>query len=424
MPPSLLQTLKRQQISLLLSGIVLVLLPLQSLAKENIMALFDINKYIEEQGSEEPVSSIMRPNTQTEEPDTMMDFYKRFSKSIYDAFPDKEKFRETFVKQRKTGINWDEVRRYTREADMQDAIQSSIEQALGIMPQQQEEEPEQPQGLTLVDVTDTDEGRLSNEAPLQELMSDLTEEKITKEELPAVGGLMSPRLDEKGKGPDKPQAPRNADEGFDPIEASKNEKTKEFYLQIGQKAESDHGSVPVPTKDAKEKNIPEAQRSKDVGFGHKVKASENASGMIHGIKFKNDDGTYIELTEDQKVEILNADMAAEADLARRSGWDKKLKKIGTSWEELDYKYRNALTSLAYNVGGGKAGKGWTAVLTAAKNGDAKAFAKEMRRKDAGRNTAGMDNRVAKELYYAGIIKNLSEVADVLPLADRRSGVPS
>jgi len=148
------------------------------------MALFDINKYIEEQGSEEPVSSIMRPNTQAEEPDTMMDFYKRFSKGIYDAFPDKEKFKETFVKQRKTGINWDEVRRYTREADMQDAIQSSIEQALGIMPQQQEEEPEQPQGLTLVDVTDTDEGRLSNEAPLQELMSDITEEKITREELP------------------------------------------------------------------------------------------------------------------------------------------------------------------------------------------------------------------------------------------------
>jgi predicted chitinase len=165
---------------------VLVLLPLQSLAKENIMALFDINKYIEEQGSEEPVSSIMRPNTQAEEPDTMMDFYKRFSKGIYDAFPDKEKFKETFVKQRKTGINWDEVRRYTREADMQDAIQSSIEQALGIIPQQQEEEPEQTQGLTLVDVTDTDEGRLSNEAPLQELMSDITEEKITKEELPAI----------------------------------------------------------------------------------------------------------------------------------------------------------------------------------------------------------------------------------------------
>jgi len=158
------------------------------------MALFDINKYIEEQGSEEPVSSIMRPNTQAEEPDDMTDFYKRFSKSIYDAFPDKEKFRETFVKQRKTGINWDEVRRYTREADMQDAIQSSIEQAMGIVPQQ-EEEPEQPQGLTLVDVTDTDEGRLSNEAPLQELMSDITEEKITKEELPAIEEDVSPKAE-------------------------------------------------------------------------------------------------------------------------------------------------------------------------------------------------------------------------------------
>jgi hypothetical protein len=65
---------------------------------------------------------------------------------------------------------------------------------MGIVPQQ-EEEPEQPQGLTLVDVTDTDEGRLSNEAPLQELMSDLTEEKITKEELPAAEEDVSPKAE-------------------------------------------------------------------------------------------------------------------------------------------------------------------------------------------------------------------------------------
>jgi hypothetical protein len=35
----------------------------------------------------------------------------------------------------------------------------------------------------------------------------------------------------------------------------------------------------------------------------------------------------------------------------------------------------------------------------------------------------MDNRVMKELYYAGIITNRSEVQSVLPKANAGSGVP-
>lgn len=199
--------------------------------------------------------------------------------------------------------------------------------------------------------------------------------------------------------------------------------SSDFYLKIGEKAETDHGSVPVATKDAKEKNVPVAERSKDVGFGHKVKASENTSGMIHGIKFKNDDGTYIALTKEQKVTILNEDMKAESSLARTSGWDAKLKKIGTSWDDLDSAYRNALTSLAYNTGGVTAGRSWTNVLTAAKDKNVTSFALGLRRTDADKNTAGMDNRVVKELYFAGLIDSIADVATQLPLADKRSGVP-
>lgn len=218
-------------------------------------------------------------------------------------------------------------------------------------------------------------------------------------------------------------APRVVDESFSPIERSIQEKTSNFYLNIGEQAETDHGDIPVATNDAAEKDKPIEQRTRDIGFGHKIKPSEDSSGMIHGIRFKNEDGTFIPLTEEQKIEILNKDMEAELSLARSSGWDTKLRNIGTSWDDLDYKYKNALTSLAFNTGGSNAGEGWTAVLTAAKNEDPVAFAKEMRRKDAGRNTAGMDNRVLKELYYSGIISNRSEVSSVLPLGDKRSGVP-
>ena len=40
----------------------------------------------------------------------------------------------------------------------------------------------------------------------------------------------------------------------------------------------------------------------------------------------------------------------------------------------------------------------------------------MRRTDNAKNTAGMDNRVVKEMYAVGLITKLSDIKKVLPLA--------
>lgn len=195
-----------------------------------------------------------------------------------------------------------------------------------------------------------------------------------------------------------------------------------FYLNIGKYAESDHGDTPIDTHDAREEGL--TVKSKDVGYGHKVKASEDKAGVIHGVKFKNEDGTYIPLTKENKATILKEDMAAELSLARKKGWDTKLKALGVKWDDLETPYKQALTSLAYNTGGSVAGDQFTAVLKAAKDLDVKEFAKQLRRNDNKKKTAGMDNRVAKELYYSGLIKSFSEVSDVLPLGSADgSGVP-
>lgn len=209
------------------------------------------------------------------------------------------------------------------------------------------------------------------------------------------------------------------------VEASTdNASSSSFFLDIGVHAESDHGGVPEVTNDAREANLPVSQRTRDIGFGHKITAAENASGFIHGVRFINEDGTFRELTEEDKTTILMADMDYHADRARVSGWDTKLANIGSSWDQLGEPYRNALTSLAYNVGGDKAGRTWTNVLTAARDQNVQSFALGLRRKDAGRNTAGMDNRVAKELYYSGLISSLSEVSAQLPLANAaQAGIP-
>ena len=63
----------------------------------------------------------------------------------------------------------------------------------------------QPLGGGLKDVTDTEEGKLTNEEPLYELAEDIDPGTIDTSELPGKG-LMSPRLDEKGEGPAKKYA--------------------------------------------------------------------------------------------------------------------------------------------------------------------------------------------------------------------------
>ena len=218
-------------------------------------------------------------------------------------------------------------------------------------------------------------------------------------------------------------------------EAEKRNPNGWFGGNIGKFAEDVHGKksedtqgnifyIPEPTKDAAEKHKLPQDRSKDIGFGHKIKDSEIASGKIHGIRFIDDQDNYIPLNTDQLRFILHEDMYAEIKLARDKGWDQKLKDRGSSWDKLDQGYRDVLTSLAFNVGGTKAEAEWEKILDAAINKDVKTFAKEARRNDNGVKTAGMDNRVLKELFYANLIKDASEVSKELPLANaNQAGVP-
>jgi len=193
-----------------------------------------------------------------------------------------------------------------------------------------------------------------------------------------------------------------------------------FYSDI-KLAEGTHGKTkaglyaPVDTNDTREKNF--KIKSKDIGYGHKVKDSETASKQIYGIPFINATGDFIPLTEEQVETIYKEDMKVNLELARKSGWDKKLKDMGTTWEDLPIQYKLPLTSLAYNVGGTTAGQEWTEVLRGAKDKDIEYFALHLRRDDAGQKTAGMDNRVVKELKAARLISDSSEVKNVLKLTD-------
>lgn len=246
-------------------------------------------------------------------------------------------------------------------------------------------------------------------------------EKLLEEE-PTVDIAKAIEQDQLGL-----MAKPSKDLGIDNLKASRNLQAGigEFYTKIAEKAETDHGSTPVITNDAGEASKADADKSRDIGYGHKITATENTSGKIYGIPFKDlKTGNFIPLTKADKVAIYNADMDMHTKAARNNGWDTKLANIGTSWDKLDTKYTRVLSSLAYNVGGDKAGDQWTSVLKAAKDKDITEFAKQLRRKDAGKYTSGMDNRVAKELYFAKLIDKLSDVSSVLPKANATvAGIP-
>jgi len=187
--------------------------------------------------------------------------------------------------------------------------------------------------------------------------------------------------------------------------------SESFYEQMRQ-SEGDHGDTPIRTHDKREQNKPVAERSLDVGFGHKIKKAEVASGTIYGIPFKDlKTGTYIPLTGSQKRTIQKLDIEANVKLARTTAWNSKLEKRGMSYESLPEPYKLVLEDIAYNVGGKKAGLGWDKIFDSMKRGNTQEIVGHLRRKDNDQNTAGMDNRAAKSAYAAGLISTLQEAKD-------------
>ena len=189
------------------------------------------------------------------------------------------------------------------------------------------------------------------------------------------------------------------------------ESLRSMFFKSQRSWESDHGSLPIRTHDAREANKKETDKTFDIAYGHKINEVELASGQIHGIKFIDNEGNFIPLTEEQKEYIQQKDNEVNVNIARKNGWDKKLKDQGLSWDTIDEQYKLALEDLAYNVGGNKAATEWTDIFKDIKNNNVKSFVSNLRRKDNNKYSAGLDNRAAKAAYSAGLIKNLEEAKE-------------
>ena len=194
-----------------------------------------------------------------------------------------------------------------------------------------------------------------------------------------------------------------------PIEEVSDISPREFFEREQENWESDHGSIPVPTNDAGEQHLPIEERTKDIGFGHKITSKEMKAGLIHGIPFINKEtGEFIDLTIEDKRFIKKQDNLTLVARARAEGWDKKLQERGLSWETIPDKYKLPLEDIAFNV---KNPQQWNDIFDEIKNDNVTGFVKELRRKNAGQNTAGMDNRAAKAAAASGLITSYQQALD-------------
>lgn len=206
-----------------------------------------------------------------------------------------------------------------------------------------------------------------------------------------------------------------------------------FDTYIARRAESRHGYdkktgtyTPVKTHDAAEKDTPKPSRSSDIGYGHKITIEEWKSGQIYGNTFIDPKtNKIVPLTEAQVLDIMQQDMANNLSVALPN-WNKKISSryTGFDFSDVGEAQQAVLTSLAYNVGGSKA-RQWEDIFdndglyaSVMVPDEVAKFANDLRRNDGGKKTAGMDNRVMKELVAAGLIYDeytFKMVQDSLPL---------
>ena len=119
-------------------------------------------------------------------------------------------------------------------------------------------------------------------------LSDIAKDYGTSvEELTRLNDIDDPDLILTGQDIKVPEATTIPTTKVDEVSSTQNYNT-DFYKNIAEKAETDHGSIPILTNDAREKGLPDSKKSLDIGFGHKIikGSQEDITGLIHGMIVK------------------------------------------------------------------------------------------------------------------------------------------
>ena len=68
------------------------------------------------------------------------------------------------------------------------------------------------------------------------------------------------------------------------------------------------GFIPTVTEAIESKLNPKLDKTYDIGYGHKLSSEEYKSGLVYGIKVKDDKGNFIPISKEDALKILNEDI--------------------------------------------------------------------------------------------------------------------
>jgi hypothetical protein len=153
-----------------------------------------------------------------------------------------------------------------------------------------------------------------------------------------------------------------------------------------------------------------------IGYGHKVQTPEWTSGLIYGVKFR-ENGNYVRVS-DADIEAIFVKDREKAQALAKTRVNEKLAEKGYNlrWDSLELKYKLAFEELMFNVGSGTFQQ-WNKVYVELNDGDDRGFVKELRRKATIDGVKGyydsIDRRVAKVVHSLGFTNSVDEAMGIL-----------
>tara|TARA_R110002074_G_scaffold326074_2_gene496349 strand:- start:403 stop:1467 length:1065 start_codon:yes stop_codon:yes gene_type:complete len=142
------------------------------------------------------------------------------------------------------------------------------------------------------------------------------------------------------------------------------------------------GFIPTVTEAIESKLNPKLDKTYDIGYGHKLTPEEYKSGLVYGIKVKDDKGEFITISKENALKILNEDIKEKARITKIEYENK----TGKKFSDLSKTIQELLVESTFN---GLSPKNAPGLTTAASKNDIKGIVDNM----TDRYTGPKDNRV-------------------------------
>ena len=165
------------------------------------------------------------------------------------------------------------------------------------------------------------------------------------------------------------------------------------------------GFIPTVTEAVESKLNPKLKKTFDIGYGHKLTPEEYKSGLVYGIRVRDDKGEFIPISEKDALKILNQDIKEKARITKVEYENQ----TGKKFSDLSKTIQELLVESTFN---GLSPKNAPGLTTAASKNDIKGIVDNMTDRFTGpagkRVILGDRNKRLWNSYLDKLSQNLSK----------------